>query len=285
MVFGDYLESEAIMKNMELLNERQRELVSKLCEYFCQKNSGAAKHMLWKLCYKPEYLKELSKELYETIPEDSERLYVNTIREVLRESYMKKNMFFTFGILHKNDSFLMCPDNVATDIIYEKVEEYVETKTIDDIKRLTRLLDSDQINCYFGGIRELGFTGDESTYIADKVVTSNIATLVWKLWNEKIENKQTIKQTAEVIPAPESKVTAISEKANDTIAGKFELTPKEPSAITAEFILKYSVAFKDLFETVKLFENSGLSTEDIKDAINRKEEIMGLIKAASAFSA
>ncbi len=288
----------------EFFNQNQKKLIAELCESFLEKSFGAAKHILWKLCYRPDYLKELSPDLFDSINKNEDlplKSAIDSIKEELRAQYVLRNPCFTFGILHKNDKTISgtkCSDvdGFACDTIYEAVENYLEDKYTDKAKveRLIYLLDSDQVNIYFGGLRELKFSPEEASYIAENFVTSNIATLVENMYSTYSAKKkpQANQTTGKIdkkicsipnIEGPAKKeiisiVPTIVEDDSDKISNITLQLP--PSSITPSSVLSNSTLIKNFYENIDLVLKAGLSIEEL---ISKKELVSQLLETASKF--
>lgn len=275
-------------KLTEVLNEKQQKLFEELCEEFLKKSYAPVKHMLWKLCYNPAYLKERASELYESIPEEQLQTVTELIREELRARYAAKNQLFTFGILHKNDTVISNGSNVdgmICDLIYEFVEDYIPSHNIGSIERLKFLLDSEEIKNYFGGLRELGFNCDEASFICNKVCCSNIATLVEKLYGQHTTvNKQPVnKKEMQATNMKQSVNTSISEEVTVNSAPKLEVINKvSDTTISASSVLSNVNMINAFYEALDNIIGAGFSAEEL---IEKRELVSQLLEAASKFSA
>lgn len=283
----------------KLFNENQQKLIKELCDYFLGRNVEAAKYILWKLCYRPDYLKELSSELYDSINENEDlslKLAIDSIKEELRAQYNAKNPCFTFGILHKDDKVISgtkcnTVDGFACDIIYEKIENYLSNKSPEkkDIDRIIALLDNDEIRNYCGGLSALKFSREEISYIAGNFVTSNIATLVDNMYSSySATNNQ--QATCQMLRSVDQEICSIPNIEPDySYEKKLEnITLKLPDAtptsnkptITPSSVLNNADLIKDFYKSIEQVLKAGFSVEEL---ISKRNLVDKLLEAASEF--
>lgn len=159
-------------KFKNLVTDENRQIITSVFEDFCQLDptTDEARDILWGLTYSYSsscaILKRFGldcKECNEFL--DSENIL--KLRDELRHQYERINKGYLLSdvsqeCLSEFNEFVKKADIITASVVYEHCLYHL---SLDDVVRTLFLLKSDMENYYFGGIRNLGFTSQETEYL------------------------------------------------------------------------------------------------------------------------
>lgn len=269
-----------------IFDEKQKKAVDKLTKKTNNKVAEAVEQIIWNLTVKElAYLQIMNSEVFGTKPTDYKEAheFCLALRNTIFNEYVKTHPTFMFGRINTN----FAVDDFASCKVYSKIAEFVSTASVDQIERTDFLLRSPEERLRFGGIRSLGFTCDEASYVMANFSIESLSSMLSQAIGseakksvENLEKSKTQKAAPNIesvgnIQKSNTKVKEDTSALEDNNEKVEEKDCKNEAALTPYVILKN----RDLIaRIIELDEKvSHLFGVSIKDFFDGKSDVVHLL--------
>lgn len=256
-----------------IFDEKQKKAVDKLTKKTNNKVAEAVEQIIWNLTVKElAYLQTMNSEVFGTKPTDYKEAheFCLAVRNTIFNEYVKTHPTFMFGRINTN----FAVDDFASCKVYSKIDEFVSTASVEQVERTDFLLRSSEERLRFGGIRSLGFTCDESSYVMANFSIDSLSSML----SQAIGSEA--KKCVENIPKSNTKVKEDTSALEGNNKKAKENDCKDKDALTPYVILKN----RDLIaRIIELDEKaSHLLGVSIKDFFDGKSDVVHLLMEIDA---
>lgn len=275
-----------------IFDEKQKKAVNKLTKKTNNKVAEAVEQIIWNLTVKDlGYLQTMSPEVFGTKPANYKEAheFCLAVRNYIFNEYIIAHPTFMFGRINTDFG----DDNIASCKVYSKIAEFVSTASVEQIERTDFLLRSSEERLRFGGIRSLGFTCDEASYVMANFSIESLSFMLSQAIESEAKNsvenlkKSKTQKAAQNIESvgniqksntKEKEDTSVLEGNNNEKAK--ETVRKSEAALTPYVILKN----RDLIaRIIELDEKaSHLLGVSIKDFFDGKSDVVHLLMEIDA---
>lgn len=273
-------------KFRKLLTEENYSVITSTFETFCNLTAERAYSVLWNMTYSPQKgFEELSS--LGLNPDSISEKDILSFRNELRFQYQILNPHFLkrpvpVECQEAFQNLVNITDPIVSNIIYTNCYLSFDYPT-QNFDRILYLLNSENENNYFGGIRSLGFNIEEADYL--KPFHIEIHNLLAELIKYKKKNINTALLDF-YVPDTEMKKEEDVHQEEDYIVTqpveKEEEFYREFKPVTAENILVHKETFKAFVEEedLNLLMVIGTVGFDLNEVMAKREQIRIFIEAA-----
>lgn len=257
-----------------IFDEKQKKAVNKLTKKTNNKVAEAVEQIIWNLTVKDlGYLQTISPEVFGTKPANYKEAheFCLAVRNYIFNEYIIAHPTFMFGRINTDFG----DDNIASCKVYSKIAEFVSTASVEQIERTDFLLRSSEERLRFGGIRSLGFTCDEASYVMANFSIESLSFMLSQAIESEAKNSVGNIQKSNT---KEKEDTSVLEGNNNEKTK--ETVRKSEAALTPYVILKN----RDLIaRIIELDEKaSHLLGVSIKDFFDGKSDVVHLLMEIDA---